>query len=145
MAGCLVIQLVPYGHDHTNPPVKAEPAWNRPETRILAELACFDCHSNETVWPWYSNIAPASWLVYDDVTEGRKHINFSDWNRPEPQHVDEFDKVYGERSMPPLAYLLLHPEARLPEGQRQQLFAGLGVLAANYGHWSATGDAHALD
>ena len=61
------IQLVPFGHDHTNPPVVAEPAWDSPETRAFAVTACFDCHSNQTVWPWYSNIAPVSWLVQRDV------------------------------------------------------------------------------
>ncbi len=130
----LLIQLIPYGREHTDPPVRSEPPWDRPLTRQLAQRACFDCHSNETVWPWYSNIAPISWLIYRDVTEGRHHINFSDWNRPAPQHVDEFQKVYEQHSMPPLSYLLLHPDARLPEGERQQLFAGLAILTANYHH-----------
>ena len=55
------IQVVPYGHARTNPPVMAEPAWDSAATRELARQACFDCHSNETEWPWYSNIAPFSW------------------------------------------------------------------------------------
>jgi hypothetical protein len=65
----LVIQLIPYGHDHTNPTILQEPNWNNPETRAITKRACFDfdCHSNETVWPWYSNIAPVSWLVYRDA------------------------------------------------------------------------------
>ncbi len=130
----ILIQFIPYGHDHVNPPANTEPNWDRPETRILAKQACFDCHSNQTVWPWYSNIAPISWLVYHDVTEGRKHINFSDWNRPEPQHVDEFQRVYKENSMPPASYLLLHPEARLSDAEKQQLFHGLEVLASTYQH-----------
>ena len=56
----LVIQLLPYGRDHTNPPVVAEPLWDSPQTRALAKRACFDCHSNETIWPWYTNVAPVS-------------------------------------------------------------------------------------
>ena len=76
----LVIQLIPYGHNHTNPPVVQEPSWNRPETRAIVKRACFDCHSNETVWPWYSNVAPVSWLIYRDVAEGRQHLNFSEWD-----------------------------------------------------------------
>ena len=63
VGGFLLIQLVPFGRDHTNPPVVQEPNWDSPATRELAQRACFDCHSNETVWPWYSNIAPVSWLV----------------------------------------------------------------------------------
>ena len=58
----VLIQLVRFGRNHTNPPVAQEPSWDSTETRALAERACFDCHSNETVWPWYSNIAPVSWL-----------------------------------------------------------------------------------
>jgi hypothetical protein len=130
----LLIQLIPYSHNHTNPPVNAEPAWDSPETRVLAQRACFDCHSNETRWPWYSNIAPVSWLVYHDVMEGRMHINFSDWNRPEEQHADEFQEVFEENSMPPVNYLLLHPEARLSPEEKQKLFDGLMILAESYHH-----------
>ena len=71
----LAIQLIPYGRAHANPPVLAEPAWDSPATRDLAVRACFDCHSNETVWPWYSNIAPVSWLVQRDVDGGRNKAN----------------------------------------------------------------------
>jgi hypothetical protein len=129
-----LIQLVPYGHDHSLPPVNDEPAWPDPETHALAKRACFDCHSNQTRWPWYSNIAPVSWLVYHDVTEGRQHINFSDWNRPEPQHVGEFQRVFDENSMPPATYLPLHPEARLSDAERKQLEQGLMLLEERYSH-----------
>ena len=77
----LVAQLIPYGRNHRNPPIVAEPTWNSPSTRALAERACFDCHSNETRWPWYSHVAPTSWLVQNHVDEGREVLNFSDWNR----------------------------------------------------------------
>ena len=61
LAAVVVMQLVPYGRDHSNPPVTAEPNWDSPETRALFKRACFDCHSNETVWPWYAYVAPFSW------------------------------------------------------------------------------------
>ncbi len=132
-----LIQFIPYGHDHANPPATAEPQWDRPLTRSLAQAACFDCHSDQTVWPWYSNIAPVSWLVYHDVTEGRQH-KFSDWNRPAPQHADEFQKVYEESSMPPWYDALLHPAAQVSDGEKQQLLPGwrswrraTGIEAAN--------------
>ena len=128
----LLIQLVPYGHDHPNPPVKSEPGWDSLQTRALAQRACFDCHSNQTVWPWYSNVAPVSWLVYGDVMEGRQRLNFSDWNRPEGQYVDEFKEVYYEKNMPPASYLLLHPAARLSDAEWKQLFNGLETIAARY-------------
>jgi hypothetical protein len=76
-------QAVPYGRNHENPPVQAEPIWDSPRTRQLAKRACFDCHSNETTWPWYTNFAPFSWLAYNDVTGGRSALNFSEWNRPQ--------------------------------------------------------------
>ena len=67
----LVIQIVPYGRDHTNPKTVQEVKWNSPETRALAVDACFACHSNLTKWPWYTNIAPISWLTTRDVEDGR--------------------------------------------------------------------------
>ena len=84
----LVIQLIPYGRDHENPDVIREPAWDKPQTRELFERACKDCHSNQTEWPWYSSVAPISWLVQSDVEEGRSHFNVSEWGRNE-NHGDE--------------------------------------------------------
>jgi hypothetical protein len=65
-----VAQAIPYGRGHSNPPVTKEPAWDSSRTRELAKRACFDCHSNETTWPWYSNVAPESWLIQRDVDAG---------------------------------------------------------------------------
>lgn len=120
----LVAQLVPYGRDHSNPPIVAEPAWNSPATRSLADRACFDCHSNQTRWPWYADVAPMSWLVQSHVDEGRQVLNFSDWNRPGSEADDAADTV-REGEMPPRSYLLLHPEARLTAAERDQLARGL--------------------
>jgi len=131
LVGFAAIQLVPYGRDHTNPRVTAEPAWDSPRTRELAKQACFDCHSNETVWPWYSNIAPVSWLVTWDVDGGRKRLNFSEW----PQlpaggaaavGAEAADKVDGGE-MPPLQYKLIHGGARLSDAEKQELVAGLSA------------------
>ena len=74
----LLIQLVPYGRNHTNPPIVKEPDWDQPRTRELAVRACFDCHSNETHWPWYSHVAPVSWLLQWDIDEGRGVVDFSE-------------------------------------------------------------------
>ncbi len=121
----LLIQLIPYGKDHGNPPVVSEPAWDSPATRALAVRACFDCHSNETVWPWYSNIAPVSWLVARDVQEGRSRLDFSEWGPGYRQDLNEIGEVLQEGEMPPLQYTLLHPAARLSEAERLALIAGL--------------------
>ena len=59
----LLIQLIPFGHNRTNPPAVSEPQWSSPEARALVKEHCFQCHSNETEWPWYTSIAPGSWLI----------------------------------------------------------------------------------
>lgn len=124
LAGFLLIQLLPLGRDHTNPPVVQEPPWDSPATRALAVRACFDCHSNETVWPWYSNLAPASWLVARDVSEARGYLNFSDW-LPGDVDLDDLEEVVAGGEMPPAQYKLLHPGARLTGAEGQQLLQGL--------------------
>ena len=124
VAGFLLIQLVPYGRNHTNPPVVQEPAWDSPATREIAQRACFDCHSNEVVWPWYSNVAPASWLVAHDVEEARGYLNFSDW-LPGDVELDDVQKVLQNGQMPPPQYKLMHAASRLTAAERQQLLDGL--------------------
>ena len=119
-----LMQLVPYGRAHENPPVTAEPRWNAAGTRRLAARACFDCHSNETKWPWYSNIAPASWLLQRDVDEGREEVNFSEWDRRQDK-AEESPETIAEGEMPPSRYMLAHPEARLTERELRALIAGL--------------------
>jgi mono/diheme cytochrome c family protein len=120
----LALQLVPYGRDHSNPPVTGEPAWDAPETRALAKQACFDCHSNETEWPAYASIAPASWLVQRDVNEGRAVLNFSEWTRSQEEAKEAAEEV-REGEMPPAAYALVHAHARLNPAERDRLAQGL--------------------
>jgi len=131
----LVIQLLPVGKDQTNPAVLNEPAWDSPQTRALAKRACFDCHSNETVWPAYSRVAPVSWLVWRDVVEGREELNFSTWGsnmRKKPGKMAEESVEHIEKGeMPPRIYLLLHPEARLSAAEKDQLAAGLQASLAH--------------
>jgi hypothetical protein len=126
VVGFLAIQLVPYGRDHTNPPVVAEPAWDTPTTRELAVRACFDCHSNQTVWPWYSNVAPLSWLLQHHVDEGRSLLNFSTWGTGH-QQAERAARQVESGAMPPGDYLLLHPDARLSDAEKQQLINGLNA------------------
>ncbi|HNZ13819.1 MAG TPA: heme-binding domain-containing protein [Anaerolineaceae bacterium] len=120
-----IIQLVPYGRQHTNPPVLSEPQWDSSDTRILAQRACFDCHSNEVIWPWYSSIAPGSWLIQHDVEEGRSKLNFSEWQQGGNENFDEIQEVLMAGEMPPIQYLLLHPVARLTEAEKKQFLQGL--------------------
>lgn len=122
----LLIQLVPYGRSHSNPPVTGEPVWASPETRALMVDACYGCHSNEVEWPWYSNVAPISWVVTFHVDEGREKVNYSEFATN--QHgADETLEVILEGEMPPAFYTAfgLHPEARLTDTEINQLVAGL--------------------
>ena len=124
LLGLLVLaQAVPYGRNHNNPPVRQEPRWDNPTTRVLAVRACFDCHSNETEWPWYSHVAPVSWLVQHDVDDGRKHLNFSEWDRPQ-EDAHEAAEEAEEGEMPPWFYLPLHAHARLSDPERGALVRG---------------------
>ena len=118
------IQFVPYGRDHTNPPVRQEPAWDRPETRALAVRVCFDCHSNETEWRWYSHVAPLSWLIQHDVDEGRRELNYSEWGRPQ-REARESAKTLRTGEMPPWFYNVPGMGRRLSADERAALIAGL--------------------
>lgn len=118
----VLLQLVPV--DKTNPPVVSEPAWDSPETRALVKAACFDCHSNETVWPWHARIAPSSWLLAHDVEEGRSKLNFSEWTGQQ-EELDELVEVVREGEMPPWYYAIMHKEAQLSDAEKQALIDGL--------------------
>ena len=111
-----------------NPPVVSEPQWPSQEVRDLAQRACFDCHSNETTWYWFTHIAPASWLVANDVVEGRQRLNFSDWQGGRRAEPGELGSVVLEGEMPLGIYVLIHPSARLTDAERQTLANGLNAL-----------------
>jgi len=126
--GCLALmQLVPYGKDHVNPPVIKEPDWDSTATRDLVKRACFDCHSNETIWPFYSKFAPSSWLVYHDVVEAREKMNFSEWQgeRKDAENPGMIEAQVMGGGMPPIQYRLAHPEARLRLEERRKLVDGI--------------------
>ena len=120
----LLIQLIPFGHNHTNPPTVSEPNWSSPDARALAKEHCFQCHSNETEWPWYSNIAPGSWLIAFDVIEGRGKFNFSDWKN-NPGELDEMVGAIQEGEMPPIQYWIFHPNSKMDNQQKQELINAL--------------------
>ena len=123
-ATVLAAQAVPYGRHHGNPPVRVEPSWDAPVTRALAVRACYDCHSNETIWPWYAHVAPVSWLVQRDVDEGRRKLNFSEWDRPQKE-AHESASAVRKGEMPPWFYTLVQREARISGVESRVLIAGL--------------------
>jgi mono/diheme cytochrome c family protein len=119
----VLIQLIPFGRNHVNPAAGKEPAWDSPATRTLVRRACYDCHSNETVWPWYSHIAPVSWLLQRDVEGGRRHLNFTEWDQPQ-RHAKDVAAQVSQGEMPLWFYLPLHPAARLTAAEKQALLDG---------------------
>jgi mono/diheme cytochrome c family protein len=121
----VAIQFIPYGKTYTNPPIISEPKWDSPQTKELFNNACANCHSNQTVYPWYSKVAPVSWLVASDVEDGRKHFNVSMWGVQKKNKGDEAAKELKGGDMPPWFYLPTHPEAKLTEAQTQELITGL--------------------
>ncbi len=119
-----VMQIIPYGRTHSNPPTIAEPEWDSPRTRELAVRACFDCHSNHTRWPWYASVAPMSWAVQFDVDVAREVVNFSEWNRTYALAVYSGKRTL-DGNMPPSKYMVAHPEAQLTDAERAELARGL--------------------
>jgi len=124
----IIIQFFPI--DKTNPPltpgmdflkIKNTPA----ETAKLIQISCYDCHSNETRYPWYSNIAPASWFLKNHVNEGRKHLNFSTFATYEPKRqihkLEECIEMIEKNEMPLESYILGHQDAKLTPEQKQEL------------------------
>ena len=110
------IQFIPV--DRTNPPV----SWDINAPENIAEIlrtSCYDCHSNETVWRWYSKIAPVSFLVAGDVNEGRKHLNFSEWDKYEANKrekiLEEIVEEIEKENMPIPMYTFTHPNAKLDD------------------------------
>jgi mono/diheme cytochrome c family protein len=106
----------------TNPPSERTVAWDSPDTEVLFNRACANCHSNNTVWPWYANVAPVSWLVIGHVNEGREHFNIS---AKKLGHADEAWEEVKEGDMPPWDYLLMHSEAKLTAEEKEKFITGL--------------------
>ncbi len=102
--------------ERTNPRATGEVS-APPAIEATLRRACYDCHSNETRWPWYSRVAPVSWLVVHDVTLARKEINFSEWSSYYPltrqRKLEWMARALREEKMPPWSYRLVHPGARL--------------------------------
>jgi len=116
------IQLVPV--NRSNPPVTDEIAAPA-DVRAILERSCYDCHSNRTRWPWYSRVAPVSWLVARDVHRARSEVNFTEWPSFDFEEQDHLRagiaKQVDRRRMPLPIYLPMHPDARLSDAERRRL------------------------
>lgn len=126
--------------DKTNPPVvEGEDILSMsqasPEIAGILKKACFDCHSNETTYPWYSNVAPISWMVKHHIDEGRDYMNFSTWgkyNVKKQQHkLSEAYEEVEEGEMPMFGYVKMHSEADLSAAEKKQLLDWFKTLAGD--------------
>lgn len=122
--GVVVLGIQVIRPSHENPPVTGDVGAPADVASVL-KRSCYDCHSNETTWPWYSQVAPFSWLVSKDVNDGRKHLNFSVWQGyEEGRKLKKFKEVaeeVEEGEMPMAIYLPMHPEAKLTEADKKLL------------------------
>jgi Haem-binding domain len=114
-----------------------------PQVDAILKRSCNDCHSHATHWPWYSNVAPVSWLVADDVEEGREHLNFSEWASYPPRDaghlLEEMCEETGEGEMPLKAYVLTHPRARLSDADKRALCEWAGQFDGRGGRGRGRG------
>jgi hypothetical protein len=126
LVGFGLMQAVPYGRDHSNPPVTGEPTWHDEATRTLMVRACFQCHSSEVSYPWYAGIAPTSWAVQRHIDEARGKVNYSQF-ATDPGDADETIEVIRDGSMPPAYFTRFgnNATANLTDEEKAQLIAGL--------------------
>ena len=120
----IAIQLVPL--DRSNPPIRGEIQVPRAVSEVFRR-SCYDCHSNETHWPWYSYVAPISWMLVHHVNEGREEVNFSTWSglsdKERSEIVREIWEETSKGKMPLRGYLVIHPEAKLSDAALEALRA----------------------
>lgn len=95
------------------------------DVSILLKRACYDCHSNETKFPWYAKVAPSKWIVYKHINEGKEELNFSEWElnskSDKAELLDEISTVLMDGEMPLEGYVLLHSEAKLTEAEKETI------------------------
>jgi len=138
-----------FNPSHLNPPVRSDfIAATHPPAEVADALhaACYDCHSHATEWPFYSRVAPVSWLIASDVNEGRKHLNLSEWSAESARaakNLDRMNEVIDYHEMPPAKYTLLHPAARLTEPQRKAVLAWTSATADQFRAASTNNPPHA--
>lgn len=106
------------------------------EVKEIMTRACYDCHSMQTRYPWYSHVAPVKWLVKNDIVEGRRHVNFSEWGSYEDKEkikkLDDINEEVKKSEMPPSMYLLMHTDAKLTDQERQKIISWADSTADSY-------------
>ena len=132
----ILIQFVPFGRDHTNPPATNPFRWTSSQAKAIARRSCYDCHSNHTRYWWAVDIAPFSWLAAHDIQDGRARLNFSEWTGSLSTPALE---SAVSNNMPPLQYTLLHPSAKLSAADKQTLLDGFQQSVAAMDSGSGSG------
>lgn len=128
--GAVGVLIQFYRPELTNPAVDPEMTIQAklqvpPEVDTIIRRSCYDCHSHETKWPWYSHFAPSRWLLASDIKEARGHMNFSNWTYSSLRTVAKLDQIaqqIDEGEMPLPQYLLMHPSARLSEQEKNIIY-----------------------
>ena len=144
-----------YRPEKTNPPVNPARSYQEhlqvsPEVARVFERSCKDCHSNATVWPWYSHVAPVSWMIASDVHEARRHMNLSEWGSYSPKKMrgvlEEICEVMQEDEMPLWSYRIMHSGTRLNESERKLVCAWAesqrAVIESRLGTQNVPAEAH---
>jgi hypothetical protein len=126
----VAVLMQAYRPARTNPPIDPQQELSAvmhvdPAVQPVLDRSCNDCHSNRTVWPWYSQVAPISWGVVSDVSDGRRHMNFSEWGAypgfKQKDMLNEACKLVTRRDMPPFVYSLVHRDTVLSQAEREAL------------------------
>jgi hypothetical protein len=130
VVGCLFVFAQFVRPARTNPPVESSQtieAYTQmtPQVRDIFERSCRDCHSNQTVWPWYTNVAPVSWWLSNHVNVGRSNMNLSEWGKLDPNRQDRklrqiCDEV-SDGAMPLSSYTPMHPKSKLSDQDKKTL------------------------
>lgn len=140
VAVVIILQFIPA--KRTNPPVAGEIAAPA-EVRAVLKRACYDCHSNETVWPWYSQVAPVKFMIVEHVNDGRKHLNFSEWDSYDARRKDhKLEEVWEEiekGAMPLKNYIPLHKEAQLSDQDKALIKSWTEAMRAELDSSAMTG------
>ena len=119
-----------FGIDKNNPPTDMAKDFitiEKPPQAIATMLknVCYDCHSNETKYPWYTNIAPVSWWIKGHIDEGREHLNYSEWatykEKKKSHKFEEMAELVEATEMPFITYVIMHPEAKMSTEERKEL------------------------
>src|SRR5438067_13222447 len=127
---CVIVGIQFIRPARTNPPIDQSKTIEAnsqmtPEVTSILDRSCRDCHSNQTVWPWYTNVAPISWWLSNHVNEGRRDLNMSEWGRlPRDRQERKLRQICDEiedGAMPLSSYVPMHPAARLSEQDKKTL------------------------